>query len=82
MAPSRPFTGRAPEAPRGGTHILQGVVADRVKELGLIVEPVAVGEYECEVVVCECEIDVCEYEIVVCECEIVVCECEIVVLHL
>ena len=48
-----------------------------IKELGLIVEPVAVGEYECEVVVCECEIDVCEYEIVVCECEIVVCECEI-----
>ena len=38
MAPSRPFTGGAPEAPRGGTHILQGVVADRVKldtELGL-----------------------------------------------
>ena len=43
-----------------------------IKELGLIVEPVAVGEYECEVVVCECEIDVCEYEIVVCECEILV----------
>ena len=33
MAPSRPFTGGAPEAPRGGTHILQGVVADRVKNL-------------------------------------------------
>ena len=31
MAPSGPFTGGVPEAPRGGTHILQGVVADRVK---------------------------------------------------
>ena len=32
VAPSGPFTGGAPEAPRGGTHILQGVVADRVNQ--------------------------------------------------